>query len=222
MAAGRINNSIHLGTRPKTKTQTFKAHTGNGTGRRQGDTNGGTKPQNRIKRIYEWTHNRFRKTEPRSTRGPLFREIQGITRQTECDRSTPRQNERRHADRSEVIKDNNHNDSRNSHCRITFNYGSVANEDASLTKIDYQHIKYMFVQIAPHVRVFLTAEQIQFVEKYKDKQSFTDRELDPEQAHIAKVLGDKAIFVRKKLDNGMQYALNRRIRFVKNANRKKT
>ena len=27
MAAGRINNSIHLGTRPKTKTQTFKAHT---------------------------------------------------------------------------------------------------------------------------------------------------------------------------------------------------
>ena len=32
MAAGRINNSIHLGTRPKT----FKAHTGNETGRRQG------------------------------------------------------------------------------------------------------------------------------------------------------------------------------------------
>ena len=31
MAAGRINNSIHLGTRPKT----FKAHTGNETGRRQ-------------------------------------------------------------------------------------------------------------------------------------------------------------------------------------------
>jgi hypothetical protein len=30
------------------------------------------------------------------------------------------------------------------------------------------------------------------------------------------VLGDKAIFVRKKLDDGMQYALNRRIRFVKN------
>ena len=28
MVAGRINNSIHLGTRPKTKTQTFKAHTG--------------------------------------------------------------------------------------------------------------------------------------------------------------------------------------------------
>ena len=76
MAAGRINNSIHLGTRPKT----FKAHTGNETGRRQGDTNGGTKPQNRIKRIYEWTHNRTRETEFRSTRGSLFREIQRITR----------------------------------------------------------------------------------------------------------------------------------------------
>jgi hypothetical protein len=30
------------------------------------------------------------------------------------------------------------------------------------------------------------------------------------------VLGDKAIFVRKKIDGGMQYALNRRIRFVRN------
>ena len=75
----------------------------------------------------------------------------------------------------------------------------------------------MFVQIAPHVRVFLTDEQLEFVDRHKDKQSFTDRELTPEQAHIARVLADKAIYVRKKLDNGMQYALNRRIRFVKNA-----
>ena len=42
MAAGKINNSIHLGTRPKT----FKAYTGNETGRRPGYNNGGTKPQN--------------------------------------------------------------------------------------------------------------------------------------------------------------------------------
>ena len=75
----------------------------------------------------------------------------------------------------------------------------------------------MFVQIAPHVRVFLTDEQLKFVDRHKDKQSFTDRGLPPEQAHIARVLADKAIYVRKKLDDGMQYALNRRIRFVKNA-----
>ena len=74
----------------------------------------------------------------------------------------------------------------------------------------------MFVQIAPHVRVFLTKEQLAFVEKYQHKESFTDRSLSPEEAHVARVLGDKAIFVRKKLDDGMQYALNRRIRFVKN------
>ena len=74
----------------------------------------------------------------------------------------------------------------------------------------------MFVQIAPHVKVFLTKEQVAFVEKYKDKTSFTDRSLSPEEAHVARVLGDKAIFVRKKIDDGMQYALNRRIRFVKN------
>ena len=74
----------------------------------------------------------------------------------------------------------------------------------------------MFVQIAPHVKVFLTKEQVAFVEKYKHIESFTDRSLSPEEARLARVLGDKAIFVRKKLDDGMQYALNRRIRFVKN------
>jgi hypothetical protein len=74
----------------------------------------------------------------------------------------------------------------------------------------------MFVQIAPHVRVFLTKEQVAFVEKYQHIESFTDRSLSPEESRLARVLGDKAIFVRKKLDDGMQYALNRRIRFVKN------
>jgi hypothetical protein len=74
----------------------------------------------------------------------------------------------------------------------------------------------MFVQIAPHVRVFLTKEQVAFVKKYQHIESFTDRSLSPEEAHVARVLGDKAIFVRKKIDDGMQYALNRRIRFVKN------
>ena len=74
----------------------------------------------------------------------------------------------------------------------------------------------MFVKIAPHVKVFLTKEQIAFVEKYQLVESFTDKNLDPLEAHTARVLGDKAIFVRKKLDDGMQYALNRRIRFVKN------
>jgi|TARA_B110000908_G_scaffold157831_1_gene198318 hypothetical protein len=74
----------------------------------------------------------------------------------------------------------------------------------------------MFVQIAPHVRVFLTKEQVAFVQKYQHIESFTDRSLSPEESHLARVLGDKAIFVRKKLDDGMQYALNRRIRFVKN------
>ena len=78
----------------------------------------------------------------------------------------------------------------------------------------------MFVQIAPHVKVFLTKKQLAFVEQYQFVESFTDKNLDPEDVHTAKILGDKAIFVRKKLDNGMQYALNRRIRFVKNAKKR--
>ena len=74
MVAGRINNSIHLGTRPKT----FKALIGNETGSTTGSNNGGTNPQKRFTKIYEY--NRIRKTKPRSTRGSLFREIQRITR----------------------------------------------------------------------------------------------------------------------------------------------
>jgi hypothetical protein len=78
----------------------------------------------------------------------------------------------------------------------------------------------MFVQIAPHVRVFLTNTQVEFVNKYKDKESFRSTDLLPEEVEIAKILGDKSIFVRKKLDIGVQYALNRRIKFVQNAIKK--
>ena len=78
----------------------------------------------------------------------------------------------------------------------------------------------MFVQIAPHVRVFLTNSQIEFVNKYKDYPSFRSTDLEPDEVEIARILGDKSIFVRKKLDVGVQYALNRRIRFVNNAKKK--
>ncbi len=78
----------------------------------------------------------------------------------------------------------------------------------------------MFVQIAPHVKVFLTNTQVEFVKKYKDKESFRSTDLLPEEVEIARILGDKSIFVRKKLDIGIQYALNRRIRFVQNAIKK--
>ena len=78
----------------------------------------------------------------------------------------------------------------------------------------------MFVQIAPHVRVFLTNVQIEFVNKYKDKESFRSTDLQPEEVELARILGDKSIFVRKKLDIGVQYALNRRIRFVKDDKKK--
>mgnify|MGYP001333162660 CR=1 FL=1 len=77
----------------------------------------------------------------------------------------------------------------------------------------------MFIQIAPKVRVFVTEEQIAFLEKYSKLPYFKDKDLDPQELPIAKVLADKSILVRKKLDIGVQYALNRRIRFV-NANKK--
>ena len=50
--------------------------------------------------------------------------------------------------------------------------------------------------------------------------SFKASQLSPEQAETAKVLADKAILVRKKLDNDVQYALNRRVRFLQNGDKK--
>ena len=75
----------------------------------------------------------------------------------------------------------------------------------------------MFIQIAPRVRVFISESQLEFIEQ-QSQGTFRDTDLSPEEVKTVKVLADKAIFVRKKLDNGMQYALNRSIRFVKNAN----
>ena len=72
----------------------------------------------------------------------------------------------------------------------------------------------MFIQIAPRVRVFVSEKQLQFIKTHMDH-SFKNTDLQPEDMETAKVLADKAVFVRKKLDNGVQYALNRKIRFEK-------
>ena len=71
----------------------------------------------------------------------------------------------------------------------------------------------MFIQIAPKVKVFVTQLQLAFIQSHA-KHSFKNSELSPEDVELAKILADKAVFVRKKLDNDVQYALNRRIRFL--------
>mgnify|MGYP001257000916 CR=1 FL=1 len=77
----------------------------------------------------------------------------------------------------------------------------------------------MFIQIAPGVRVFVTNEQLEFIRKHMHH-SFRNSDLQPQEIHMAKVLGDKSIFVRKKLDNDVQFALNKRIKFIRNATKK--
>ena len=78
----------------------------------------------------------------------------------------------------------------------------------------------MFIKIAPKVRVYLPKEQLQFIDKYRKYDFFRSSQLEVHEINIAKSLADKSIFVRKKLDIGMQYALNRRIRFVKDDKKK--
>jgi len=72
----------------------------------------------------------------------------------------------------------------------------------------------MFIQIAPRVKVFVTEEDMLFIRAHSHD-SFRSDQLAPEEQDRAKRLADKAIFVRKKLDTGVQYALNRKIRIVR-------
>ena len=71
----------------------------------------------------------------------------------------------------------------------------------------------MFIKIAPKVRVYLPKEQLQFIDKYRKYDFFRNSQLEVNEINIAKSLADKSIFVRKKLDNDVQYALNRKVRF---------
>ena len=77
----------------------------------------------------------------------------------------------------------------------------------------------MFIQIAPRVKVFVTEDDMTFILQHRSE-SFRGSELPPEQQDRAKRLADKAIFVRKKLDTDIQYALNRQIRIVGDGRKK--
>jgi len=77
----------------------------------------------------------------------------------------------------------------------------------------------MFIQIAPKVKVYVTSDDMEFISTYS-KSTFRDSNLSTEEQKIAKRLADKAVLVRKKLDNDTQYALNRKIRFVANDRKK--
>ena len=67
--------------------------------------------------------------------------------------------------------------------------------------------------------MYVTDEDVEFIREHS-QDSFKSNQLSPEDADRAKRLADKAVFVRKKLDNDMQYALNRKIRFVANDGKK--
>ena len=77
----------------------------------------------------------------------------------------------------------------------------------------------MFIQIAPKAKVYVTDTDVQFIQEHA-LESFRSDQLSLEDADRAKRLADKAIFVRKKLDTHMQYALNRKIKFVANDRKK--
>ena len=77
----------------------------------------------------------------------------------------------------------------------------------------------MFIQIAPRAKVYVTDMDVEFIRSHA-LDSFRSDQLSQEDADRAKRLADKAIFVRKKLDTHMQYALNRKIKFIANDRKK--
>ena len=77
----------------------------------------------------------------------------------------------------------------------------------------------MYIQIAPKARVYVTDEDVEFIRQHTTR-SFKASQLSAGDVDRAKRLADKAVFVRKKLDQDIQYALNRKIRFVANERKK--
>ncbi len=66
----------------------------------------------------------------------------------------------------------------------------------------------------------MTQEQIDFIKKYRNYDSFRNTNLEVHEINIAKILADKSVLVRKKLDNDVQFALNRYVRFVEDGDKK--
>ena len=78
----------------------------------------------------------------------------------------------------------------------------------------------MFIKIAPMVKVYISDSDMAFIQSHSFE-SFRSSDLPSSEQERAKILADKAIFVRKKLDNDVQYALNRKIRIFRNDTNKK-
>jgi hypothetical protein len=72
----------------------------------------------------------------------------------------------------------------------------------------------MFVQLARHVRVYITQKQIAFVKKYMESFPILQTKLDVDDLEEARVLSAKGILVRKKLTNDTLYNLNKHIKFI--------
>jgi hypothetical protein len=73
----------------------------------------------------------------------------------------------------------------------------------------------MKLQIARGVRVHITKQEYEFLQSMKDRMPFLLSSLPIEQQPIAQRLGDKTVFVRKKLEITTQYNLNKNLRFIK-------
>jgi len=77
----------------------------------------------------------------------------------------------------------------------------------------------MYVLIAPRCRVWISDKELEFVKTHFNK-TFRNTDLQPLEVETAKKLADKSIFVRKKLDADVQYALNTRVRFLHDGKKK--
>jgi len=70
----------------------------------------------------------------------------------------------------------------------------------------------MFINISQKVRVYISDDQLKFLNKYSKKKHFLQSELSIDDGVIAKLLSAKSVLVRKKLAADTQYAVNRSIR----------
>jgi hypothetical protein len=80
----------------------------------------------------------------------------------------------------------------------------------------------MFAKISRYVRVYVNEKQIGFLAKYQGQWPMIQSKLDMDDIETAKVLADKSILVRKKLDHDTLYNLNRYVKFEYGKNKRNT
>ena len=80
----------------------------------------------------------------------------------------------------------------------------------------------MFAKISRHARIYVNEKQIDFLARHQGLWPRLQSKFEINDIETAKILSDKGILVRKKLDHDTLYNLNRYVKFENGKNKRNT